>query len=80
MPGEQVLPAGAGAPTAGAGRRTVVLARTSLPPCFSVIAIPASAPDLSAAGRADGSYSVEVSRGSHSAARPASARRAGTTE
>ncbi len=32
------------------GRATVVLARTSEPPCFSVIPIPASAPGFSVAG------------------------------
>ena len=32
------------------GRATVVLARTSVPPCFSVIPIPARAPAFSAAG------------------------------
>ena len=42
VPGEDVAAVG------GAAR--VVLARTSLPPCFSVIAMPASAPRLPAAG------------------------------
>jgi hypothetical protein len=32
-------------------RAVVVFARTSEPPCFSVIAIPQSAPALSGAGR-----------------------------
>ena len=51
------------------GVATVVLARTSEPPCFSVIAIPQSAPAL--LGRRDEpppSYSSERKRGSHSAA------------
>jgi hypothetical protein len=37
-------------PPPSSGRATVVLARTSEPPCFSVIAIPASAPAFSGAG------------------------------
>ncbi len=37
------------------GRATVVLARTSVPPCFSVIPIPARAPRLSGAGALRGS-------------------------
>ena len=37
------------------GRATVVLARTSVPPCFSVIPIPARAPSLLGAGVLRGS-------------------------
>ena len=37
------------------GRATVVFARTSEPPCFSVIAMPQSAPAFSAAGTSRGS-------------------------
>ena len=58
----------------------VVLARTSEPPCFSVIPIPASSPALVAAGRSPGSYAVAVSPGSYAAASAGSARSAGTTE
>ena len=58
----------------------VVLARTSEPPCFSVIPIPASSPALVAAGRSPGSYAVAVSPGSYAAASSGSARSAGTTE
>ena len=63
------------------GRAVVVLARTSEPPCFSVIAIPQSAPVLSAAGtRRSPSYSSERKRGSHSAASSGCVRSAGITE
>ena len=62
------------------GRATVVLARTSEPPCFSVIPMPASAPGFSVAGRSRGSYSEERMRGSHSAASSGWWRSAGTTE
>ena len=48
------------------GSARVVFARTSEPPCFSVIAIPHSAP--------------AISRGSHSAAISGSTRSAGTAE
>ena len=60
------------------GRATVSFARTSEPPCRSVIAIPHSAPALSAAGRSPGSYTVEVSSGAHSSRSAGSARSAGT--
>ena len=57
----------------------VVLARTSEPPCRSVIAIPQSTPRFSVAGRRPKSYSPEVRSGSHSAASSgADARSAGT--
>ena len=49
VPGQ---PVAAAVPPATA---TVVLARTSLPPCFSVMAMPARAPALAGAGRDDGS-------------------------
>jgi hypothetical protein len=62
------------------GRASVVLARTSVPPCFSVIPIPARAPDFSTAGALRGSYSAESRRGSHSAASSGWVRRAGITE
>ncbi len=39
------------APASASGRASVVFARTSLPPCFSVMAMPKSAPDFRAAGR-----------------------------
>src|SRR5207237_6925701 len=48
------------------GVAVVVLARTSEPPCLSVIAMPQNAP------------STAVSRGSHSAASSGAARSAGT--
>ena len=53
-----------------AGRRAprVTLARTSDPPCFSVIPMPARAPRFSATGRRPGSYDVEASAGIHSQA------------
>ena len=53
-------------PSAGSAR--VVLARTSEPPCFSVIAIPTSALFFCAAGKRRGSYSPLATRGSHSRA------------
>ncbi len=58
----------------------VLLARTSEPPCFSVIAMPQSAPSFSLAGRIRGSYSSDVKRGSHSRAISGCARNAGTAE
>ena len=45
-------------PPRPSARARVVLARTSEPPCFSVIAMPKSAPVFSAAGRMRGSYAV----------------------
>ena len=60
------------------GRATVVLERTSEPPWRSVIPIPISAPRFSLAGIDRRSYSSEVSRGSHSAARSGCTRSAGT--
>ena len=41
-------------PSARAGSAVVVLARTSLPPCFSVMAMPHSAPALAATGARPG--------------------------
>ena len=41
------------------GSARVVVARRSEPPCFSVIAMPISAPRLAATGRALGSYSAD---------------------
>lgn len=38
-------------PSSASGRAPVVLARTSLPPCFSVIPMPKSTPAFCAAGR-----------------------------
>src|SRR5262249_34568571 len=38
-------------PAAPAGSATVVLARTSEPPCFSVMAMPINSPDFSEGGR-----------------------------
>ena len=56
----------------------VVLARTSEPPCFSVIPMPASSPRLVAGARSPKSYARLVSSGSYRAARSGAARRAGT--
>ena len=47
---------------------SVVPARTSEPPCFSVIAMPISALRFCSFGSRRGSYSREYSRGSHSSA------------
>ena len=63
------------------GVATVVFARTSEPPCFSVIPMPHSAPALSGAGRRTRpSYSSDVRRGSHSAATSGWRRSAGMPE
>ena len=59
------------------GTARVVLARTSDPPCFSVIAIPRSAPVFACTGAERRSYVVERNLGSHSAASSGLARRAG---
>ena len=56
----------------------VVLARTSEPPCFSVMAIPLSALVFSGSGTSAGSYSSEVSFGSSRAASAGVVRSAGT--
>ena len=61
-----------------AGSALVVFARTSEPPCFSVMAIPHSAPSFCAAGMNRWSYTVDRNRGSHSAASSGFARSAGT--
>ena len=66
-------------PAALMGSAVVVLVRTSEPPCFSVMAMPNSTPDLVAGSRSSGSYSVESSAGSHSAASPGLSRSDGTT-
>ena len=50
------------------GSAQVVLARTSEPPCFSVMPIPQSAPSFSATGSSAGRYEREASRGSQTAA------------
>ena len=50
------------------GRAVVVFARTSEPPCFSVMAIPHRAPRFSGGGAKRRSYCSEVSRGIHSSA------------
>ena len=59
------------------GRASVTLARTSEPPCFSVIPMPHSAPRFSLTGRSPGSYVVEASSGVHSLASASSTRSAG---
>lgn len=63
---------------ASSGAATVVLARTSEPPCFSVIAMPARQPAFSAGDRKPKSYDRAVSRGVHCAASSSSAASAGT--
>jgi hypothetical protein len=56
------------APPPFRARATVVFARTSEPPCFSVIAMPAIALVFCETAISRGSYVVAVSSGSHSAA------------
>ena len=58
----------------------VVFARTSEPPCFSVIAMPISAPRLRAEGTDRASYERLTTRGSHSRASSGWRRSAGTAE
>lgn len=65
-------------PSADSGSARVVFDRTSVPPCFSVMPIPRSAPPLSPAGRSPSSYTCEVSSGSQTAAAAGSVRSAGT--
>ena len=65
-------------PPPSTGVAVVVLARTSEPPCFSVIAMPHSALAFPPARSSSGSYVVAVSRGTHSAARSGWVRSAGT--
>jgi len=60
------------------GRAVVVFARTSEPPCFSVIAIPHRAPRFSGVGTKRRSYCSEVNRGIHSSATSGCACSAGT--
>src|SRR5699024_2774270 len=76
---EPCSPAPPGASPGVTGSATVVLARTSEPPCFSVMAMPNSTPDLVAGSRSCGSYSRDSSAGSHSAASPGLMRSDGTT-
>ena len=64
-------------PSTAVGRASVRLARTSEPPCFSVMPMPASAPVFSATGRSPGSYDGAASRGVHSLAIASSTRSAG---
>ena len=61
-----------------AGTARVVFARTSEPPCFSVIDMPASRPRLVSGGRRPKSYSGAASSGSKRLARPGACRNAGT--
>ncbi len=65
-------------PSTDVATADVTLARTSEPPCFSVMPMPASAPALSATGRTPKSYVVDASFGVHSLASASSTRRAGT--
>src|SRR6478735_1794938 len=55
-------------PAPAIGVAAVVFARTSEPPCFSVIAIPQSALGFSLRGLSSGSYVGLVSRATHSSA------------
>ena len=59
-------------------RARVMLARTSEPPCFSVMAMPKSAPRFWSAGIMRGSYSSDLMRGSHSSASSGCRRSTGT--
>ena len=61
-----------------AGTARVVFARTSEPPCFSVIDMPAISPRLPSGARRPKSYSRLVSNGSYAAASPGVVRSAGT--
>ena len=61
------------------GVATVVPARTSDPPCFSVIPMPASRPRLDVGSRSPGSYDRLVSSGSYTAASSGACRSTGTT-
>src|ERR1700690_1702337 len=58
----------------------LVFARTSDPPCFSVIPIPTRIPVFSLAGRNRGSYSAATICASHTRAKSASPRSAATEE
>ncbi|MCY1353735.1 hypothetical protein D9M69_400880 [compost metagenome] len=60
------------------GWALVVLARTSVPPCFSVIAMPMVTPAFSLIGTLRGSYSVARIFGSHFSARSGCSFSAGT--
>ena len=67
-------------PSSGAARSAtarVVLARTSEPPCFSVMPMPTVRPALSAIGASTGSYARDASRGSQRAATSGSTASAG---
>ena len=55
-----------------------MFARTSDPPCFSVIDIPAIRPGLDNGARSAGSYVRLVSKGSYEAASSGAPRKAGT--
>ena len=65
-------------PADGAGSARVVPARTSEPPCFSVMAMPDSSPALVSGTRRPGSYTREASSGSKRRARSGACRSAGT--
>lgn len=60
------------------GRAAVVLARTSEPPCFSVIDMPAISPRFVPGSRNPKSYSVDASSGSYFSVSSEFARNAGT--
>ena len=60
------------------GVAVVVLARTSEPPCFSVIDMPAIRPRLVLGSRSPKSYSGAASSGSYRAASSGLCRSAGT--
>ena len=64
-------------PSTEVGVASVTFARTSEPPCFSVMPMPASAPRFSPSGTSRGSYVVEASAGVHSLAIASSTRSAG---
>ncbi len=66
-------------PSAPTGTARVELARTSDPPCFSVRAMPMVQPVFWSAGMKRESYSVEVTRGSHTSATSGCSLSDGTT-
>ncbi len=71
-------PVSAYRPGSPAGTARVVFARTSEPPCFSVIDIPAMIPRFSVGTRSPNSYDGEVSSGSYTSASSGWTRSAGT--
>ena len=73
-----VIAYGCPAPRLSIGTACVVFARRSEPPCFSVIAMPTSADFFCDGAMTRESYEDDVTRGTHSAARPGADCSAGT--